>query len=71
MFFPGDIYVFFGIFVSSFFNSLGDFFETLVILSAILLPIKSLTASAVFWIAVCEAGFIASAVDFLTLPISF
>ena len=62
-----NIYLFFGIFVSWFCNLLGDFFETLVILSAILLPIKSLTASAVFWIAICEAGFIASIVDFLTL----
>ena len=43
----------FGIFISSWFyecNSLGDFFKTLVILSAIFLPIKSPVASAVFWI---------------------
>ena len=53
-------------------NSFGDFFlETLVILSAILLPIKSPVASAVFWIALFEAVFIASAVDFLALSRSF
>ena len=34
---------------------LVNFFETLVILSAILLPIKSPVASAVFWIALFEA----------------
>ena len=39
------------------------FFETLVILSAILLPIKSSVASAVFWIALFGAVFIASVVD--------
>ena len=52
----GDIYLFFGAsfglalstYASSFCNSLVDFFETLVILSAILLPIKSPVASAVF-----------------------
>ena len=37
----------------------------LVILSAILLPIKSLVVSAVFWIALLEAVFIASVADFL------
>ena len=49
--FSGDIYLSFGISISSSFcecNSLGEFFETLVTLSAILLPIKSLVASAVF-----------------------
>ena len=40
------------------------FFETFVILSAILLPVKSPVASAVFWIALFEAVFIASVVDF-------
>ena len=40
-------------------------FETLVILSTTLLPIKSLVVSAVFWIALFEACFIASVVDFL------
>ena len=46
-------------------NSLADFFfETLVILSAMLLPIKSPVASAVFWIGLFETDFIASVVDF-------
>ena len=40
------------------------FFETLVILSAILLPIKSPVASAVFWIALFDAVFMESVVDF-------
>ena len=43
---------------------LEDFFETLVVLSAVLLPIKSPVASAAFWIALFEAVFIASVVDF-------
>ena len=43
----------------------------LVILSAILLPIKSLVASAVFSIAFFEAVFIAYVVDFLAVSISF
>ena len=51
-------------FVWSFGNSLVDFFETLAILSALLLPIKSPGASAVFWIALFDAAFIASVVDF-------
>ena len=51
--------------VSLFCSSLVDFFETLVILSAILLPIKSPVASAVFWIALFDAVLIASVVDFL------
>ena len=38
----------------------GEVFETLVILSAILFPIKSPVASAVFWIAVFEAVLSAS-----------
>ena len=42
-------------------------FETFVILSAVLLPIISLVASADFWIALFEAVFIASVVDFLVL----
>ena len=49
----------------------GDFFETLVILSAILLPIKSPVASAVFWFSLFQAVFIAPAVDFLALSRSF
>ena len=52
--------------VSLFCNSLVDFFETLVILSAILLPIQSPVVSACF-----EAVFIASVVDFLALSRSF
>ena len=40
------------------------FFETLVILSAILLPIKSPVASAIFWIALFDSVFISSVVDF-------
>ena len=57
--------------VVQFCNPLGDFFETLVILSAILLPIRSPVASAVFWIALFEAVFIVSVVDFLALSRSF
>ena len=47
------------------------FFETLAILSVILLPIKSPVASAVFWIAPFDVAFIASVVDFLALSRSF
>ena len=49
-----DMYLFLGVglfkptSLSLFCNSLADFFETLVILSAILLPIKWSVASAVF-----------------------
>ena len=56
----GDIYLFLGVtistssFVSLFCEVFAEFFETLVILSAILLPIKSSVASAVFWIALFE-----------------
>ena len=53
--------------VLSFDNSFADFFETLVILSAIFLPIKSPVASTGFWIALFEAVFITSAVDFWVL----
>ena len=42
-----------------------DFLETLVILSAILLPTKSTAASSVFCVALLEAVFIASIADFL------
>ena len=49
----------------------GFFFETLVILSAILLPIKAPVVSAVFWIALSDAVFIASVVDLLALSRSF
>ena len=73
----GDMYLFLGVALStstsvlSFGNSSVDFFETLVILSAILLPIKSPAASAVFWVPLFEGIFIASAVDFLALSKSF
>ena len=52
-------------------NFVEDFFKTLVILSAILLPIKSLVTSTVFWIALFEAVFIVSVVDFFALSRSF
>ena len=53
---------------SSVSSLLGDFFfEILVILSAVLLPIKSPVASAVYWIALFDDVFIASVVDFLAL----
>ena len=47
------------------------FLETLVILSAILLPVKSPVASAVLWVALLDAVFIESVVDFLALLRSF
>ena len=56
----GNIYLSFGISISSSFcwcNSFGGFFETLVILSAILSPTKSSVASAVFLITLFEAVF--------------
>ena len=52
-------------------NLLVDFFDMLVILSAILLPTKSPVASAVVWIARCDAVFIASLADFLAVSIIF
>ena len=72
MSFSGDMYLSFGASASdsslaSLFcerNFVEKFFETLVILSAILLPIKSPVASAVFWIALFEPVFIVSVVDF-------
>ena len=58
--------------ISLYVNSLaGVFFETLVILSAILLSIKSPVASAAFGIALFDAVFIASIVDFLALSRNF
>ena len=53
--------------LSSLFCGFLDFLETLVTLSAILLTIKSPVASAVFWIALSEAVFIVSVVDFFAL----
>ena len=73
-FFSGNICLFFGISVSSLATSkllCDDCFETLVILSAILLPIKSPVAPAVFWITLFEAVFITCIVDFLALSKSF
>ena len=68
----GDIYLSFGIslLVSVEWKSL-DFFDVVVILSAILLPIKSQVPSAVFSIALFEVVFIASVADFLALSTSF
>ena len=66
-----EICVFFGASISSFCKCLGDFFEILVILSAILLSIKSQVASAVFWIDLFEAVFIAFVADFLALARAF
>ena len=75
MSFSGDVYLSFDVSDSSldllFCECVEDFLEILVISSAILLPIKSPVASAVFWIALFEAVFIASVVDFLALSISF
>ena len=68
--FSGDIYLSFGISISSLtslfceFSSLEDFLEIFVILTAILLPIKSPVVSAVFGIALFKAIFFASVVDF-------
>ena len=45
--------------------------ETLAVLSAVLLPIKSPVGSAIFWIALFEAVFIASVVDFLAVSRGF
>ena len=73
----GDMYLFLGVAlstsnsVSSFGNSLVEFFETLAILSATLLPIKSPVASVVSGIALFEIVFIAYVVDFLALSRSF
>ena len=74
MAFSGNMYLSFGISISSSFCeciSLGDFFEILVILSAFLLAIKWPVASAIFWIALFEAAFIAPLADFLALSRSF
>ena len=49
----------------------SDFLKTFVILSAFLLPIKSPVAFAVFRIALFDAVFTASVVDFLALSRSF
>ena len=49
----------------------GEVFDTFVILSAILFPIKSPVASAVFKIALFEAASIASVADYLVWSRSF
>ena len=66
----GDIYLSFCISLLASFdcnsvecNSFEDFFNVLVILSEILFAIKSAVASAVLWIALFEAVFIASVSD--------
>ena len=51
-------------------NSFGDF-EILLILTAVLLPIKSPVALVAYWIALFEAVFITSAVDLLALSRRF
>ena len=74
--FWGDIYLSFGIsLLSSVFSALAALRlicdEAFVISSAILLPIKSSVASAVFLIALFEAVFIVFFVDLLALLRSF
>ena len=65
----GDIYLFLWVVncISSLLLFLDGFLDILVILPAILLSIKSPVASAVFLIALFEAVFIASVVDYLAL----
>ena len=76
----GDIYLSFGVSDSSLAslfcgflecNSIEDFFETLVILSAILLPIKSPVASAVFLDCSFWSSFYCICVDFFVLSRHF
>ena len=57
--------------LASLFRGFLDFLETLVILSSILLPIKSPVASTAFWIALFEAVSITTAVDYFALSRSF
>ena len=52
-------------------NFLVDLLETIIILSAILLPTKSPIASTVFCIALLEAVVIASVADFVAVSTSF
>ena len=66
----GDVYLSIGISLSCSFVIVSELFcsellETFVILSTILLPIKSPVASAVFWITFFEAVLIASQADSL------
>ena len=69
----GDIYLSFGISLLAAFEcgSLADFFEILVILSAIKFSTRSPLASAVFLIALLSAIFNASVADFLAVSTSF
>ena len=73
----GEIYLYLGISLLTSFDcisSLCDFFDPLgfaVILSTILLPIKSPVPSAGFRIALFEAVFIASVADFLAVSTNF
>ena len=70
-FFPGDIYLSFGfsdVSLALLFCGFLEFLETLVILSAVLLPIKS---SVAFSITLFGAALIASAIDFFKLSRSF
>ena len=79
--FSGYIYHSLGIFLSNpvFSVSLstaselfsGEPLDTVVVLSAILLPIKSSVVSAVFWIALFEAVLSAFVPDYLALSIRF
>ena len=71
--FSGDIHLSFAASDSSLalFCKREYIFETLVISSAILLPFKSPIPSAVFYIALSEAVFTASVVDFFALSRRF
>ena len=69
-FFSGDVYLSLGISLSFSFETISEFyycefFETLVILLEILLPIKSPVASAVFWITLFGIVLSASVADCL------
>ena len=63
--YPGDIYLSLGISLSCSFVTVSEFFETHIILLAILLPIKSTVASALFSITLFEAVLIASVAVYL------
>ena len=73
-FYSGDIYLSFGIFISSKLSfckcKFLEDFDALLISSVILLPIKSPFGSAVFWADLFES-FIASVVDVLELSSGF
>ena len=51
----GDLHLSFGMYVSSKLFSECNFLDELLILSTVLIPIKSPVASAVFWIALFQA----------------